>query len=238
MPPRADFEEQLKYIQDELLLIGSLVEKTIQRSVESLRDRNIKLAHQVIADDDEIDVRQHALEEFCIDVIARQQPMAGDLRVIITGLQVASELERIGDYAEGIAKISVRMGDDPPLKLLIDIPRMVDISVNMLRRSLTALIARDDAIARQVWQDDDLVDQLNSQVFQELFTYMLQHPQNIERATMLMWVSHNLERVADRSTNIAERVIYLATGLFPTGGQRWPDVGLDDGSGQRDTRNN
>ena len=99
MPPRADFEEQLKHIQDEVLLLGSLVEKTIHRSVQSLSDRNIELARQVIADDDEIDVRQHELEEFCIDVIARQQPMAGDLRMIVTGLQVASELERIGDYA-------------------------------------------------------------------------------------------------------------------------------------------
>ena len=227
MPPRADFEEQLKHIQDEVLLIGSLVEKTIHRSVQSLSDRNIELARQVIADDDEIDVRQHELEEFCIDVIARQQPMAGDLRMIVTGLQVASELERIGDYAEGIAKISVRMGDEPPLKPLIDIPRMADISVNMLRRSLTALNARDDAIARQVWQDDDQVDQLKEQVFRELVTYMLQDPRNIERATLLMWVSHNLERVADRATNIAERVIYLATGLIATEGQRWSDVGLD-----------
>ena len=227
MPPRADFEEQLKHIQDEVLLIGSLVEKTIHRSVQSLSDRNIELARQVIADDDEIDVRQHELEEFCIDVIARQQPMAGDLRMIVTGLQVASELERIGDYAEGIAKISVRMGDEPPLKPLIDIPRMADISVNMLRRSLTALNARDDAIARQVWQDDDEVDQLKEQVFRELVTYMLQDPRNIERATLLMWVSHNLERVADRATNIAERVIYLATGLIATEGQRWSDVGLD-----------
>ena len=227
MPPRADFEEQLKHIQDEVLLIGSLVEKTIHRSVQSLSDRNIELARQVIADDDEIDVRQHELEEFCIDVIARQQPMAGDLRMIVTGLQVASELERIGDYAEGIAKISVRMGDEPPLKPLIDIPRMADISVDMLRRSLTALNTRDDAIARQVWQDDDQVDQLNEQVFRELVTYMLQDPRNIERATLLMWVSHNLERVADRATNVAERVIYLATGLIATEGQSWSDVGLD-----------
>ena len=198
MPPRADFEEQLKHIQDEVLLIGSLVEKTLHRSVQSLSDRNIELARQVIADDDEIDVRQHELEEFCIDVIARQQPMAGDLRMIVTGLQVASELERIGDYAEGIAKSSVRMGDGPPLKPLIDIPRMAEIAVDMLRRSLTALNTRDDAIARQVWQDDDQVDQLNEQVFRELVTYMLQDPRNIERATLLMWVSHNLERVADQ----------------------------------------
>ena len=119
------------------------------------------------------------------------------------------------------------MGDEPPLKPLIDIPRMAEISVDMLRRSLTALNTRDDAIARQVWQDDDQVDQLNEQVFRELVTYMLQDPRNIERATLLMWVSHNLERVADRATNVAERVIYLATGLIATEGQSWAEVGLD-----------
>ena len=230
MPPRSVFEEQLKHIQDEVLLIGSLVEKTIYRSVESLSDRNIELARQVIADDDEIDARQYALEEFCVDVIARQQPMAGDLRIIITGLQVVSELERIGDYAEGIAKVSVRIGDEPPLKPLVEIPRMADISANMLRRSLTALNDRDDELARKVWKDDDQIDELNKQVVRELVTYMLQDSRNIERATLLMWVSHNLERVADRATNIAERVIYLSTGLFATEGQRWSDVGLDNDS--------
>lgn len=225
MIPRAGYDQQLKHVQDELLLIGSMVEKTIQRSIESLSNRDLVLAKQIVDHDDEIDVRQHHLEEFCIDVIARQQPMGGDLRVLITGLQVASELERMGDYAEGIAKISIRMGQEPPLKPLIDIPRMAEISVSMLRRSLTALNARDAEMARQVWIDDDEVDQLNEQVFRELVTFMFQNPRNIERATLLMWVAHNLERVADRATNIAERVIYLATGKIPTDGQSWPDVG-------------
>lgn len=225
MIPRAGYDQQLKHVQDELLLIGSMVEKTVQLSIESLSNRDLDLAKQIVDDDDEIDLRQHHLEEFCIDVIARQQPMGGDLRVLITGLQVASELERMGDYAEGIAKISIRMGQEPPLKPLIDIPRMAEIAVNMLRRSLTALNARDAEMARQVWVDDDEVDQLNEQVFRELVTFMIQNPRNIERATLLMWVAHNLERVADRATNIAERVIYLATGKIPTSGQSWTDVG-------------
>ena len=225
MIPRANYDQQLMHVQDELLLIGSMVEKAIQRSIESLSNRDLVLARQIVVDDDEIDRRQLGLEEFCIDVIARQQPMGGDLRVLITGLQVASELERMGDYAEGIAKISIRMGQEPPLKPLIDIPRMAEISAHMLRRSLTALNARDAEMARQVWIDDDEVDQLNEQVFRELVSFMVRNPRNIERATLLMWVAHNLERVADRATNVAERVLYLATGQIPTDGQRWTSVG-------------
>ena len=189
---------QLQHVHDELLLIGSMVEKAIKRSIESLRNRDVELAHRIVEDDDDIDERYLALEELCIDLIATQQPMAGDLRVVITGMQVASELERMGDYAEGIAKVSIRMGDDPPLKPLIDIPRMADISIGMLRRSLTALNDRDDALARQVWHADDEVDQLYDQVFRELLTFMFQNPRNIQRATWLLWVAHNLERIGDR----------------------------------------
>ena len=173
------------------------------------------MAQRIVDEDDEIDDRYLALEELCIDIIARQQPMASDLRALITGMQVGSELERMGDYAEGIAKISIRMGDEPPLKPLIDIPRMADISIGMLRDSLTALNERDDALARRVWHTDDEVDQLNDQVYRELLTYMFEDPRNIQRATWLTWVAHNLERIGDRATNIAERVIYLTTGQPP-----------------------
>ncbi len=225
MSPREEYVGQLQHVHDELLLIGSMVEKAIKRSIESLRNRDVELAHRIVEDDDDIDERYLALEELCIDLIATQQPMAGDLRVVITGMQVASELERMGDYAEGIAKVSIRMGDDPPLKPLIDIPRMADISIGMLRRSLTALNDRDDALARQVWHADDEVDQLYDQVFRELLTFMFQNPRNIQRATWLLWVAHNLERIGDRATNIAERVIYLNTGQIPSRDERWPDVG-------------
>ena len=225
MSPRTEYESQLQQVQDELLLIGSMVEKAIKRAIQSLRSRDVELARRIVQEDDEIDERYLALEELCIDVIARQQPMASDLRRLITGMQVASELERMGDYAEGIAKISIRMGDEPPLKPLIDIPRMADISINMLHNSLTALNERDDALARKVWHADDEVDQLYDQVFRELLTFMFQNPRNIERATWLIWVAHNLERIGDRATNIAERVIYLNTGQTPAPDERWPDVG-------------
>ena len=236
MSPRTEYENQLQHVQDEILLIGSMVEKAIKRSIESLRLRDLELARRIIEEDDDIDERHLALEELCIDVMATQQPMAGDLRVLVTGMQVASELERMGDYAEGIAKISIRMGDDPPLKPLIDIPRMADIAIGMLRNSLTALNERDDALARVVWHADDEVDQLYDQVFRELLTFMYENPRNIQRATWLVWVAHNLERIGDRATNIAERVIYLTTGQIPSRDERWPDVGESlgqdaDGSG-------
>jgi phosphate transport system protein len=225
MSPRTEYENQLQHVHDELLLIGSMVEKAIKRSIESLRARDVELARRIVEEDDEIDDRYLALEELCIDIIARQQPMASDLRALITGMQVGSELERMGDYAEGIAKISIRMGDQPPLKPLIDIPRMADISIGMLRNSLTALNERNDALAREVWHADDEVDQLYDQVYRELLTYMFQDPRNIQRATWLVWVAHNLERIGDRATNIAERVIYLTTGQTPAPDERWPDVG-------------
>ncbi len=225
MPPRALFDTQLKHVQDELILIGSMVEKAIRRSIESLRARDVELARRIVEDDDDIDERYLALREFCIDSIATQQPAAGDLRTLVTGMHVAAELERMGDYAEGIAKISIRMGGEPPLKPLIDIPRMAELAIGMLHRSLTSLTEKDDRMARQVWHDDDEVDQLYDQVFRELLTFMFQNPRNIQRATWLLWVAHNLERIGDRATNIAEQVIYLTTGRTPARDERWPDVG-------------
>ena len=147
-----------------------------------------------------------------MELIATQQPMAGDLRILIAVLHIAVELERMGDYAEGIGKISVMMGNDPPLKPLIDIPRMAEKSMDMLRRSLDALVNRDEAAALQVCNDDDEVDALYDQVYRELLMFMLQDPKTVQRATYLLWVSHDLERIADRATNIAERVIFLVTG--------------------------
>jgi phosphate transport system protein len=152
------------------------------------------------------------LEEQCIDLIATQQPIAIDLRTLMAVLHIATELERMGDYAEGIAKISVMMGDEPPLKPLIDIPRMAEKATAMLQHSLDALVNRDEAAAREVCNDDDEVDDLYDQIYRELLTYMIQDPSTIQRATYLLWVAHDLERIADRATNIAERVIFLVTG--------------------------
>ena len=210
--PRMDFDRDLRDLQDELLTLGGMVEKAIAKSLDALKNRDLALSEEVIAEDDIIDERRFELEERCIDLMATQQPLAGDLRIIITVLHVAVELERMGDYAEGIAKISVAMGDEPPLKPLIDIPRMADRSSDMLRRSLDAFVNRDIAAAYQICEDDDEVDALYDQVYKELLIYMMSDPGTIRRATYLLWVAHDLERIADRTTNIAERVIFLVTG--------------------------
>ena len=192
-----------------------MVEKSLFKSIDALRNRDIKASRQVIEDDDVIDEKQQSIENTCIDLIALEAPMAGDLRVIISVMMMATELERIGDYAEGIGKISLAMGDLPPLKPLIDIPRMADLATDMLRRSISAFINRDTAEATSVRKDDDIVDDLYDQVYRELLTFMMADPSTIQRATYLLWVAHDIERVADRTTNISERVIWLVTGQNP-----------------------
>ena len=210
--PRADFEMNLTLVQEEIIQLSSMVEKAIYKSVDALKKRDVEASQQVIDEDDLIDLKQQALEERCIELIALESPIAGDLRILISAMMIANELERMGDYAEGIAKISVSMGNLPPLKPLIDIPRMAEKAVVMLRNSAQAFISRDVDIASNVVASDDEVDDLYNQVYRELLTYMLEEPGSIQRATYLLWVSHDLERVADRATNIAERVIYLVTG--------------------------
>ena len=220
--PRADFDRDIRRARDELLLMGSMVEKAIARSLDALRNRDLALAEAVIRDDDVIDDKHVELEEFCIDLIATQQPMASDLRTLVTALHLGVELERMGDYAEGIAKISLMMGDEAPLKPLIDIPRMAQKASEMVRRSLDAFVARDVDEARAVRRDDDEVDALYEQVYHELLTYMLSDPRVIRRATHLLWAAHNIERIADRATNIAEHVVYMVTGerKYKEGGAR------------------
>ena len=210
--PRAEFDHDLQMLQDDLLLLGSMVEKAIGRSLDALRNRDLRLAEDVIREDDIIDVKQEEIEERCIDLIATQQPMAVDLRVLITVIHLGIELERMGDYAEGIAKICLMMGDEPPLKPLIDIPRMADKASDMLRRSLDAFVNRDVVSSMVVRKDDDEIDALYEQVYRELLTFMLGDPSSIRRATFLLWTAHNIERIADRTTNIAENVIYMVTG--------------------------
>ena len=210
--PREDFERNLKDVEDDVVQLSSMVEKAIFKSIEALKERDINASQKVVDDDDVIDEKQQAIEDRCIDLIALEAPMAGDLRVLIAAMMVANELERMGDYAEGIAKISVSMGNLPPLKPLIDIPRMADKSVDMLRRSTQAFVNRDVESATAVLLADDEVDDIYEQVYRELLTYMMADPSTIQRATYLLWVEHDLERVADRTTNIAERVIYLVTG--------------------------
>jgi phosphate transport system protein len=212
MEIRTGFHKKLREIQDDILVMGSMVEKAILHSVQALKDREVAMAKQIIADDVKINRKRFEIEEKCIQLIATQQPMASDLRTLVCVLNVVTELERIGDYAEGIAKIVVMIGDEPPLKPLIDIPRMADKTTQMLRQSLDAFVKRDTDAARQVVAEDDEVDNLYNQVFRELLTFMIEDPKTITRATRLIWVAHNLERSADRVTNICERAVFIITG--------------------------
>lgn len=212
MEIRTTFHKRLREIQDDVLIMGSMVEKAIRRSIEALKSRDLNMAHQIVADDIKINEKRFGIEEKCLQLIATQQPMASDLRIIISVLNIITDLERIGDHAEGIAKIVVMIGDEPPLKPLIDLPRMAEKTGDMLRRSLDAFVKRDADVARQIAAEDTEIDNLYDQVFRELLTFMAEDPRTITRATRLIWVGHNLERSADRVTNICERVVYVVTG--------------------------
>ncbi|MBM4406107.1 MAG: phosphate signaling complex protein PhoU [Chloroflexi bacterium] len=209
---RIGFDHELKQLQDELLALGSMVEKAVIKSIDSLKRRDLALARTVVEEDKFINHKRFAIEERCLKLLATQQPMAQDLRIIVAVLHTTVDLERMGDHAEGIARVSIRIGDDPLIKPLIDIPRMTDLALGMLRRALDAFTHRDSAAATRVCQEDDEIDALHEQIYRELLTYMLQDPRTIQQATYLTWVAHNLERIADRSTNIAEQVVFIVTG--------------------------
>ena len=209
---RKTFETEIQQVKDDVLLLGSMVEKAIIDSVEALKKRDIKFSGKIIAEDGEINKKRFEIESQLMILIATQQPMAHDLRLLASMLEIISELERMGDYAKGIAHINIRMGEQPLLKPLIDIPRMAQKGVDMLHRALTAFINEDVETARAIPVEDDEVDALYNQVYHELMMFVIQDPRSIERANWLLWVAHNLERVADRVTNICERTIFIATG--------------------------
>ena len=210
---REAFDRELQHLQDEVVVLGSLVEEAIVESVELLKRRDTDGARRLIAQDQRvINEKRFAIELEALTVIATQQPMAGDLRVLAAVIEIAHELERMGDYAKGIAKINLMMGDEPLLKPLIDVPLMADKGRDMLHRALEAFVRRDVDLARAIPQDDDQVDALYNQVYRELLALMMANPRDIDRATYLLWVAHNLERTADRVANICERVIFMVTG--------------------------
>jgi phosphate transport system protein len=210
--PRQVYQLELQNLHDQVLLLGSMVDKAVARSIVSLQQRDFALARQIIDEDAVVNRKRYQIEEQAIQLIATQQPMASDLRSIIAILNIVVDLERIGDYAVGIAKITLMHGDKPVLKPLVDIPRMAELGRDMLRRTLDAFVLLDVEAARTIANEDDVVDALYDQIYRELLTYMLSDPTAIDRATWLLWVAHNLERIADRVTNICERVIYKATG--------------------------
>ncbi|MBK9924938.1 MAG: phosphate signaling complex protein PhoU [Anaerolineales bacterium] len=209
---RKTFESEIQQVKDEVLVLGSMVEQAIINTVEALKKRDLKASEEILKADKVINKKRFEIESKLMVLIATQQPMAHDLRLLASTLEIISELERMGDYAKGIANINIRMGDESLLKPLIDIPRMAQKGVDMLHRALTAFVNEDLVVARALPVEDDEVDALYNQIYRELMTFVIQDPKNIERANWLLWVAHNLERVADRVTNICERTIFIATG--------------------------
>jgi len=209
---RKVFHSELKEIENDVIAMGSMVENSLKLSVEALRNRDLVLAERIIADDDKVNSKRFDIEGRSLFLVATQQPVGSELRIIASILNIIWELERIADHAEGIARVTIMIGDEPPLKPLVDIPRMMEKVNNMLRRSLEAFINRDADTARKISTEDDEVDNLYDQVFRELLSFMAEDPRTITRATRLIWVVHNLERSGDRVTNICERVVFVVTG--------------------------
>ena len=212
LSPRETLDRKINQLKDDILVLGSMVEQALLKSVEALKRQDLNLAQRIYQGDIHINSKRFDIENEALVVIATQQPMARDLRILASVLDIATELERIGDYAKGIAKICLTMGKQPPIKPLVDIPYMAQLAAGMLHRALSAFIEADDNTAQQIPSEDDLIDGLYNQVFRELITYMIADPSTIDRANYLLWAAHNLERAADRVTNICERTIYVATG--------------------------
>ncbi len=217
---RTTLDRALTALRDNVLKLSHLVDGAIERSVLALKEANVDLARQIIADDEHVNALRYQIEQECYRLLALHQPAARDMRAIVTAIHFVVELERIGDHAREIAKQAITLAAEPPLKPLIDIPRMAQISREMLRAGLQAYLDHDAELAAQTVLRDDEVDQLDEQVYRELLTYMLSDPRNIGRATHLLWVSHNLERIADRITNICERVVFMVTGEIIESGDR------------------
>ena len=209
---RKTFESEIQQVKDDVLVLGSMVEKALLDSVEALKKRDVEAARKLFLEDIEINKKRFEIESHLMVLIATQQPMAHDLRFLASCMEIISELERMGDYAKGISNINIRMGDLPLLKPLIDVPRMAQKGADMLHRALTAFVNEDVETAKALPVEDDEVDALYNQIYRELMTFIIADPKNIERANWLLWVAHNLERFADRVTNICERTIFIATG--------------------------
>jgi phosphate transport system protein len=212
MQPRQHYVQQLEALHTEIRALGQMVIVSITRAIDALRRQDVEAAQRIRAEDQRIDQAQAALEEHALTVMATQQPMAGDLRRIVAAIEIASELERIGDYAKGIAKITIRNADQPLVKALVDIPQIAEHAINMLGNALDAYVNQDADAARGLAEADDEVDQLSANVRADLLKVIQDDPATALRAVDLMFVAHNLERIADRTTNIAERVIFMVKG--------------------------
>ncbi len=209
---RKSFIKDIQNAQDEILILGSMVETAITASVRALKARDLEAAHRIYEQDAEINRRRFEIEGMAMTIIATQQPMAHDLRVLASIFEIAGELERIGDYAKGIALLSIRIGTQPLVKSLIDLPLMAELATDMLHRALGAFVAEDLEVSLAIPAEDDQVDDLYLQFYRVMMTYVMQNPSNIDEANYLLWAAHNLERTADRVSNICERTVFVVTG--------------------------
>ena len=220
---RAGLDQGLEQLRRDLRRLASMVDVAVEQSVASLARLDRSGADRVIVGDQAINDLRYGIEDAAVHIIAMQQPIASDLRFVIAVLMVTSELERMGDYCVGIAKITKLHGDRALLKPLIDIPRMAEAVRGMLRGSVDALITKNAFLAEAIAAQDDEIDRLYDQIYRELLTYMLNDPTTIDRATWLLWAAHNLERMGDRVQNICERTVYEATGVLKEFGGRGGD---------------
>ena len=206
------FNDELIDLRDNLISMSQLVRSSLGQAIQSLIDKDRQLAQQVIDNDDKVDRMELDIEEQCLQLIALKHPVSKKLRVITCAMKAISDLERVGDRAANIAGASQYLSSKPMVKPLIDIPRMAEITQNMLQDSLDAYLRGDVDLAKAVWEKDKMVDQLNQQIFRELLTFMLEDPHTISRAIHLIFISDNLERIGDHAGNLAERVVYIVDG--------------------------
>lgn len=209
---RETLERRINELLDQVLELGSMVEHATVQAVDSLKNRDLEASRKIYAGDQQINDKRFEIEAQCMIVMASQQPMATDLRVLASILEISTELERMGDYAKGIARINIRMGEETLLKPLVDLPRMAELTSDMLHRALEAFVKVDEQQARAIPKEDDQIDALYNKIYLELMNFMISDPKMIDRANFLLWAAHNLERLADRVTNICERTIFVATG--------------------------
>ena len=209
---RKTFGQEMQEIKDEVLLLGSMAEEAVMESVEALRDNNMDRSRQILIKDRHINRKRYEIEISIIVLIATQQPAARDLRVLAASLGICTEMERIGDYAKGIANINLRSGGLSMPKILKDIYSMAEKSVDMLHRAMTTYVEEDMETATKIIVEDDIIDECYTQLYYDAVNSVIGDARNIERTNYVIWVAHNLERIGDRVTNICERVIYTVTG--------------------------
>jgi phosphate transport system protein len=210
--PRLTLDRETRLVQDETLILGSMVEQAILNAVDAFRRRDVEAAHEVVVNDGRINDKRFAIENRILILMATQSPLAHDLRLLAALLEVITELERIGDYAKGIAKVAIRLADEEIPVPFREISTMADLAVSMLHRALSAFVNEDVDVAYALPQEDDKVDELYNTVYRKLVEIMINNPSTIDHVNQVMWVIHNLERTADRVTNVCERIIFIATG--------------------------